>query len=83
MVVHLARDDSPIVPVPVPPLRWWSVTEGPLVSGPRGQLGNLARHGIHANGEVYPSVLVLGGTDREWHDYVVLDGWDGGERPER
>jgi hypothetical protein len=86
MVVHLARDDATEVPVPTPPLHWWSVTEGPLISGPQGQLGNLARHGVHANGEVYPSVLVSGGDpakDVEWHDWVVLDGWDRGERAER
>ena len=82
--VHLTRDDSEDVAFPVAPLHWWAKTEGPLISGPEGQLGNLARHGIHANGEVFPSVLVTGDPNfPEWHVYAVLDGWDGGERPQK
>ncbi len=94
-LVRLARVDSSSVPVPTPPLRWYSVADGPMISDIYGRLGNLARHGVHANGEVYPSVLMQGGTELDaegkptgrthpdWHVYVVLSGWDRGERPEK
>jgi hypothetical protein len=79
MVVHLARDDSDVIPVPTPALRWFSTTQGPLISDIYGRLGSLAHHDVAADGTVTPSVLMAGGAlVPEWHEWVVLDGWDRG-----
>lgn len=76
------------------PLVWLKGTGGPLFVDAFGRLGNLCKHGIRADGSVFPSVLLQGGAKEspdspmrfepipEWHAQVVLDGWDGGERPE-
>lgn len=43
-------------------------------------MGSLTLHTISPNGEVNPSVLVRGigydDQDAEYHEFVVLDGWD-------
>lgn len=43
--------------------------------------GNIANHSVDRNGEVNASVLLRGakdGVDAEYHEWVVLDGWDPG-----
>jgi hypothetical protein len=83
MVVHLARDDSEVIPVPAPALRWFSTTRDPLFSDLYGRVGSLAHHYVAADGTVTPSVLMSGGAlVLQWHEWVVLDGWDRGTRPD-
>lgn len=73
MATHITRD------------KWFDVEgrfpvaiECPKCEG--GNLGSRAPHGIRANGEVFQSV-VCGHPPCDFHDFVILDGWVGGEIP--
>ncbi len=65
------------------PLEWMADSDGPYFKDVYGRLGNLLAHGIHADGMVYPSVLLSGWQSVDWHAFVKLEGWTGGERAEK
>jgi len=54
------------------------IIECPLCGA--GLLGDTAPHGIHADGKVYNSVVCY---KCKFHDYVQLEGWNGGEIPHK
>lgn len=64
---------------------WW-ICEGqtkPMIECPNcgsGILGDPAPHGIRADGSVYASVVCQ--NDKcNFHSYVKLEGWEGGDIP--
>lgn len=66
----------------------WDVITGehkPFIECPRcgqGILGDTAPHGIRADGKVYRSV-VCQNPNCDFHSYIKLEGWTGGEIPHR
>ena len=72
----------------------WEIVEGdtkPIIECPicgNYMLGDIATHGIHADGTVYASVNCKGKLKKDgqviscwFHDHVRLEGWAGGEIP--
>lgn len=70
----------------IPREHWFKVDSGeshplPIIDCPAcggGTLGPPAPNGIHADGVVYASV-VCAHKGCTFHDFVTLEGWDGGE----
>ena len=62
----------------------WFIVEGetkPTIDCPKcgeGILGDAAPHGIRENGKVYNSV-VCQNPNCNFHHYIQLEGWNGGE----
>jgi hypothetical protein len=66
----------------------WFIPEGgkkPIIICPKcggGLLGDAAPHGIKANGDVYASVVCEHESYKcNFHSYVTLEGWNGGDIP--
>lgn len=46
-----------------------------------GALGELGEHDVHPDGRVEPSVVCVNAPSScAWHEYVILEGWNGGQR---
>ena len=83
-------DDFPVVGKP----GWWKVTnsEGkqlkPLIRCNCGYVSGIGLHHVHADGTVTNSFYHKKGTNYpedpngcEWHVWLKLKGWDGGDIP--
>lgn len=57
---------------------FWCLHEGEVYMHCVGVWGlsALTNHSIESNGEVNASVLSTDGTGAEYHEFVILDGWN-------